>query len=352
MWFLKRQVPPEELVSGLVSATLELTSTRYARIQKGTAGVDKISLEIATRATTVVATHLQELGLILIGDAEIDPDESRGARVAAAAAAQPGFAAGLVSCLDLLPLEQRKSAAHVFANLVNRTDTTDFATVIAQSPIIISSLTNAYKDETADLALIRGMMLREAARHAIVAKSLLEAPNFWLFFFIDLVRLKSFEVTSDAFELLKVLLMGHGVLAARFIQKNYTAFVCHFNLLLQSSNYVTCRESIRLLGELLLQRENFSIMMNYISDRENLKILMNLLRCKRKRIQIEAFHVFKVFVANPRKPVDITHILHKNRDKLVTYLRNFHIDKDADAQFAEEKALVVETLLGLEVIER
>jgi hypothetical protein len=34
--------------------------------------------------------------------------------------------------------------------------------------------------------------------------------------------------------------------------------------------------------------------MSYISDRENLKILMNLLRCKRKRIQIEAFHLFKV----------------------------------------------------------
>jgi hypothetical protein len=152
-----------------------------------------------------VATHLQELGLILIGDAESDPDESRGARVAAAAATQPDFAAGLVSCLDLLPLEQRKSAAHVFANLVNRTDTTEFATVIAKSPIIISSLTNAYKDETADLidsrydvserpnppesacsqiksAVYYKIRLREAARHEIVAKSLLEAPNFWLFF--------------------------------------------------------------------------------------------------------------------------------------------------------------------------
>ena len=42
----------------------------------------------------------------------------------------------------------------------------------------------------------------------------------------------------------------------------------------------------------------------------------------------------------------------KNRDKLVTYLRNFHNDKDADAQFAEEKALVVETLLSLDAIER
>ena len=45
-------------------------------------------------------------------------------------------------------------------------------------------------------------------------------------------------------------------------------------------------------------------------------------------------------------------ILVKNRDKLVTYLRNFHNDKDADAQFAEEKALVVETLLSLDAIER
>ena len=101
---------------------------------------------------------INQLTPIDLGDAESDPDESRGARVAAAAATQPDFAAGLVSCLDLLPLEQRKSAAHVFANLVNRTDTTEFATVIAKSPIIISSLTNAYKDETADLALIRGMM--------------------------------------------------------------------------------------------------------------------------------------------------------------------------------------------------
>ena len=83
-----------------------------------------------------------QLTPIDLGDAESDPDESRGALVAAAAATQPDFAAGLVSCLDLLPLEQRKSAAHVFANLVNRTDTTEFATVITTNPILNSSLTS------------------------------------------------------------------------------------------------------------------------------------------------------------------------------------------------------------------
>ena len=110
----------------------------------------------------------------------------------------------------------------------------------------------------------------------------------------DFVHLKSFEVASDAFELLKALLVGHCALAAGFIGGNYTIFVSHYNQLLQSENYVTCRESLRLLGELLLERANFSTMMKYISDRENLKILMSLLRSKKNRIQIEAFHVFKV----------------------------------------------------------
>ena len=107
------------------------------------------------------------------------------------------------------------------------------------------------------------------------------------------MRLKNFEVASDAFELLKALLIGHCALAANFIGANYATFVSHYNQLLQSENYVTCRESLRLLGELLLERANFSTMMKYISDRENLKVLMSLLRSKKTRIQIEAFHVFK-----------------------------------------------------------
>ena len=64
-------------------------------------------------------------------------------------------------------------------------------------------------------------------------------------------------------------------------------------------------------------------------------------------IQFEAFHVFKVFVANPQKPSEIVSILFKNKDKLIAYLENFHSDKD-DAQFAEEKQLIIQTLAELE----
>lgn len=57
---------------------------------------------------------------------------------------------------------------------------------------------------------------------------------------------------------------------------------------------------LQLLGELLLDRHNFTIMTKYISKPENLKLMMNLLRDKSRNIQFEAFHVFKVCYKTPR----------------------------------------------------
>lgn len=50
----------------------------------------------------------------------------------------------------------------------------------------------------------------------------------------------------------------------------------------------------QLLGELLLDRHNFTVMTKYISRAENLKLMMNMLRDNSRNIQFEAFHVFKV----------------------------------------------------------
>lgn len=106
---------------------------------------------------------------------------------------------------------------------------------------------------------------------------------------------------------------------------------------------------MKLLGELLLDRSNFNVMMRFISAEHNLQVVMNLLRDKSANIQFEAFHVFKVFVANPNKPAKIRLILYKNRQKLCTYLKNFHQDKeDDDSQFSEEKKLLIATLNTLE----
>ena len=83
----------------------------------------------------------------------------------------------------------------------------------------------------------------------------------------------------------------------------------------------------KLLGELLLDRANFNVMTKYISEQDNLKLMMNLLKDKSRSIQFEAFHVFKVFVANPNKAKPILDILVKNKEKMIAFLENFHNDK-------------------------
>lgn len=84
------------------------------------------------------------------------------------------------------------------------------------------------------------------------------------------------------------------MLVAAFIINNYNQFIPKINALLSSENYVTRRQSLKLLGELLLDQANVDIMNEYISNSDNMKLLMNLLRDKSKNIQFEAFHVFKV----------------------------------------------------------
>jgi calcium binding protein 39 len=53
------------------------------------------------------------------------------------------------------------------------------------------------------------------------------------------------------------------------------------------------------------------------------------------------FHVFKIFVANPKKTPEIASILYNNKVKLIAYLEAFQNEKE-DIQFMEEKKLLIE----------
>lgn len=110
-------------------------------------------------------------------------------------------------------------------------------------------------------------------------------------------------------------------------------------------------------------------MTRYISSADNLKLMMNLLRDRSRNIQFEAFHVFKVFVANPHKTRPIVDILVKNQDKLIHFLGNFHNDRQGklsiftclsvsvntnlldDEQFNDEKAFLIKQIQELQPIQ-
>ena len=59
------------------------------------------------------------------------------------------------------------------------------------------------------------------------------------------------------------------MLSAEFLEGNYERMFENYQKLLHSDNYVTRRQSLKLLGELLLDRHNFSVMTKYISSPGN-----------------------------------------------------------------------------------
>lgn len=251
-----------------------------------------------------------------------------------------------------------------------------------QRPEIIVELCHGY--EYSQSAMPCGTILRQALQHDTIAAVILYDESrpgekavqlkdvdvsrkqtgnglFWKFF--DYINKGSFEVSADAFTTFRVcssknpsmwwksmtnvrlqeILTKHKSLTSQYLTTNYNLFFTDFYnpLLLLSPSYVTKRQSIKLLGELLLDRANYVVMTTYVASATNLKLIMTLLKDDRKMVQYEAFHVFKVFVANPNKSDEVKRILVKNKGRLLKFLPTFLEGRTDDDQFLDEKSFLL-----------
>lgn len=292
-----------------------------------------------------LSKHIRELKNILYGNNLAEPVAE-----ACAQLTQEFFKENnlrlLITCMPKLCLETRKDASQVVANLQrqqvqSRLIASDY---LEKNLDLMDILILGYDDT--ELALHYGAMLRECIRHQCVARYVLESEHMKKFF--DYMQLQHFDIAADATATFKELLTRHKSTVAEFLSKNYGWFFPEYNTkLLESENYLTRRQAVKLLGDILLDRSNSAVMTRYVSSRENLRILMNLLRESSKSIQFEAFHVFKLFVANQNKPADIFNILFTNKSKLLRLFSDFKSDKE-DEQFEADKSQVVKEIAALE----
>jgi calcium binding protein 39 len=192
-----------------------------------------------------------------------------------------------------------------------------------------------------------------------------ERAQWYIFPYLEkYVHLPNFDVSSDAMERLRIILTGGddkhvddqsqqqmAEVAAHLLTRDYEAiWVERFNplLLTDKANYMTRRMALQILSTVLLTRSNYAVMIKYVAERSNLILVMKLLRDTSPHITLDAFHVFKVFVANPNKPPEIIKILKDNSVKLCRYLETLHKDREeTDTQFRDEKALIIATIEAL-----
>jgi calcium binding protein 39 len=291
-----------------------------------------------------ISKNLLAMKTILYGDGENDPSPDQVAQLS-----HEVYNNDLLQLLVLniwrFEFEAKKDVSQIFNNMLRRQIGTRWPTVeyLCTREEILFALLKGY--ENTEIALNCGMILRECLKHEAQAKILLYSDRFFKFF--DYVEISTFDISSDAFATFKELLTRHKQLVAQFLESKYDTFFTHYTALLTSANYVTKRQSLKLLGEILLDRTNFNVMTKYISNPDNLKLMMNMLRDRSKNIQFEAFHVFKVFVANPHKNRQILEILNKNKEKLVIFLQSFHNDRNDDEQFSDEKAFLLKQIQEL-----
>ncbi|VDC03188.1 unnamed protein product [Peniophora sp. CBMAI 1063] len=292
-------------------------------------------------AEQTLSKSLQQIKGLLYGDGEPVPE-------LLAQLAQEVYSTDLlyllVTHIAKFDFESRKDVVQIFNNLLRRQIGSRWPTVeyISGKREVLFAALAGYENE--DIALNTGMILREMLRHEGLCKILLYSDQFYKF--PHYIETTTFGISTDAYTSLKDTITRHKPMVAEYLDKNYDRFFESYTALIKSSNYVTKRQSLKLVGEILLDRANFAVMTRYIANDDNLKMMMNLLRDKSKNIQFEAFHVFKVFVANPKKPPQIESILRRNKEKLLVFLKDFHNDKD-DEQFTDEKQFLIVQIQNL-----
>ena len=169
----------------------------------------------------------------------------------------------------------RKDATQIFSNLLRKHsgaddtsagssgsgsgggDTPSAAVWLAERPALLLLLLRG--GERPEIALSCGAMLRDAIRHERLASVLLEERTT-IPTLCRCIESAHFDVASDAYASLRDLLTRHRAIVAKFLSSAYAPFFEQYMRLVRSPNYVTRRQSLKLLGELLLDRSNFPIM--------------------------------------------------------------------------------------------
>ncbi|XP_050136406.1 putative MO25-like protein At5g47540 isoform X1 [Malus sylvestris] len=331
---------PIELVKHMHELLIFIDQNTDAREQKR-----KEKMEELTKA-------ILEIRTVVYGDDDSEPNKDSCAQLTREFFREDTFRL-LIVCLSKLNLGDRQNATHVIANLQRQKVQSRIIALeylennIDIMDILIKGLIWFSYEDNSDIALSYGAITRECIRHQNIARYVLESDHVKEFFYY--IQTPNFDVASDAATTFKELMTRHKSTVAEFLSKNYEWFFHEYNSqLLESPNYITKRQAIKLLGDMLLDRTNSDVMVRYVCSLHNMIILMNLLRDPKKTIKLETFQVFKLFVANQNKPPEIVNVLVKNRTKLIRFLNDFTIEKE-DKQFEANKAQVINEISVLKL---
>ena len=294
--------------------------------------------------------YIKQIKLVLHGDDDQDPQPDQISLLAQEIYATDSLYL-MVLHLNKLDFDSRKDVAMVFLTLLrrrigNKSPTVEY--LLNHKPEIISLLVRG--QEGVEIGLVCGSILRDCIKFDGINGYILHRDFVWKYF--GYVQNDMFEIATDSFNTLHDLLTVHKLLVSGFLAENYEPFTNNINKLITSPNYVTKRQSVRLLSELVLTKTNQSFLNRYFDDTNNLKMMMLLLSDKLKNLQIEGFHIFKFFVAKPKKCQKVSDVLMKNRDNFIEFFEKFDVNGFNDGNLIDERDYILNEIKKMPVVRR
>ena len=296
------------------------------------------------------ARHLKHVKLTIYGDDETEPQPDQKQYIL--------HEILLTNCLYLLTttlskldFDSRNDVAKVFLVLLRRNGYLSLKILPTTPPPVVDYLLHTQPailiclvrgPETPEIGLISGQILRDCIKFESINKFVLYSPEFWNFF--KYVQNPTFEIACDAMMTLNDLLTVHKKMVADFLANNYDVFMANINNLIKSNNYVTKRQSVKLLNDLVSQKVNLLFLNKYFADTKNLKYTMMLLSEKLKNLQLEGFHLLKFFIANPKRTTKVNETLIKNKLNFIEFFKTFDIASFHDSSLNEERNYVVKEI--------
>lgn len=294
--------------------------------------------------------YLKQIKTIIYGDDESEPQQDQ-IQILLTEFLQSKNLYLLTCSLNKLDFDSRKDVVVVYATLLRRNSLNGVkqpsSTSLSPPPVIdylVHSQPKALDylmrgPEHSEIALITGQILRDCLKFEKINRYALCSPLFWNFF--KYVENPTFEIACDAMMTLNDMMTLHKKLVSEFLANNYEEFMTRINGLIKSNSYVTKRQGVKLLNDLVSQKANLHFLHRYFADTKNLKYTMLLLSEKLKNLKLEGFHLLKFFVANPKRTPKVNETLIKNKSNFLEFFKTFDIASFHDSSLLEEKDYII-----------
>jgi len=238
----------------------------------------------------------------------------------------------LLTCLHEIAFEARKEAMHLFAAITTAGCDADLGLegkiveYVVGAPHIAQMLVQGCGDK--EVTMYCSDMLRNLLRHSSLVSFLLEELGA-VDRLLEFARSHDIEVSTEAFKTLRDLLLKHSQCTLKYLDNHYEGFFGQVHELLNEEYWVQ-RPALSFLREVLSCNDFTDVQRRYTSNERFLQIHMNLLRDESKYIQLDAFRIFKLFLANSGS-LRVQQIISRNRPKLIKLLESLSvIDKDIE----------------------